>query len=256
MSLPPEYKKYNSINIVQSAADKKAYYTKFNPAIDQQVNVNPMMHQGFYNMELASAVTIANGSNGRPGRNNILEIGFGFGYSAQKFIDMGVRSYTCIEINDGLYANALNWVANLGMTTTEITIYNGDWQDIIPQFGGDTVFHGVYYSMYDEVGDEELLNQFMKASGRVCFPGALCSVQGWPLFSNFDTTNYSVGEAPDAPSSFSFDSVFTYQLYTALYNKGYFNVYYQYWNGEEWVRLLEGGIGGIGGIGDGDSLFG
>jgi hypothetical protein len=235
MPLSPEYKKYNSINIIQSAADKKAYYTKYNPAIDQQVNVNPMMHQGFYNMEIESAYTIANGSNNYPRENNILEIGFGFGYSAQKFIDMGVRSYTCIEINDELYTNALYWAelqGQLGMET-QINIYNGDWRDIMPQLGGYGV-HGVYYSMYDEVGDEKNLSNFMEMCSGVCTQGALCSVQGWPLFSNFNPVNYSVGNASDPPPSTVFDSVFTYQLYTALYNKGYFNVYYQYLNGVEW----------------------
>lgn len=241
MPLDPIYKKYNPISIVQSVANKKAYYTKFNPVIDQQVNVNPMMHQGFYNMELASAITIANGSNGAPWENNILEIGFGFGYSAQKFIDMGVRSYTCIEINDELYANALSWAqlqAELGMPT-EIVIYNGSWQNIIPQFGMS--FHGVYYSMYDEVGNEKLLRDFMQMCSGICFQGALCSVQGGPLFSNFNPVNYSVGDAPDPPPSTVFDSIFTYQLYTALYNKGYFNVYYQYLNEGRWGPSPRGG---------------
>lgn len=245
MPLSPEYKKFNPINIAQSAADKKAYYTKQSGAV--RVNNIPMMHQGFYNMEVASAATIANGSSGSPGRNNILEIGFGFGYSAQKFIDMGVRSYTCIEINDGLYANALSWAANLGDIITPVTIYNGDWQEIIPGLGNG--FHGVYYSMYDEVGDEALLNQFMKTSGTACFEGALCSVQGLPLFSNFDAGKYSVNNRVDSPPASAFDSVFTYQLYNALYNKGYFNVYYQYWSGAEWGPS-------VGGIGGGDSLFG
>lgn len=244
MPLNKTYKKYNPINIIQAADDKKAYYTKQSGEI--RVNNMPMMHQGFYNMELASAITIANGVNGNPGENNILEIGFGFGYSAQKFIDMGVRSYTCIEINDELYANALSWAANLGDIITPVTIYNGDWQDIMLSL--EPGFHGVYYSMYDEVGDEKLLNTFMKQCSKICFEGALCSVQGWPLFSNFDIRNYTRGDAPEPPPSTAFDSVFTYQLYNALELKGYFNVYYQYWNGMEWGPSggIRGGIGGGG----------
>lgn len=245
-----EYKKYNPINIYMNASDSKAYYTKQSGVI--RVNNVPMMHQGFYNMELASATTIANGSNGSPGENNILEIGFGFGYSAQKFIDMGVRSYTCIEINDELYANALSWAANLGDIVTSVTIYNANWQEMMLSLGNG--FHGVYYSMYDEVGNEKNLNTFMKQCGEICFEGALCSVQGWPLFSNFDARNYTRGDAPEPPPSTAFDSIFTYQLYNALELKGYFSVYYQYWNGMEWGP--SGGRGGIGGIGGGGLLFG
>jgi len=249
MALPQEYKKYNIINKYTSAYQSKAYYTKVNQS-GQRVNTSPMMHEGFYNMEVASAVTVANGINGSPNRNNILEIGFGLGYSAQKFIDMGVRSYTCIEINDELYANAVSW-ANGFETETQINIYNGDWRDIMPQFSNG--FHGVYYSMYDEVGDEKNLSNFMRAAGQACFIGAICSVQGLPLFSNFDLSNYSTGEIPESPSPSSFDSVFNYTLYYGLNDIGYFNVYIQYWNGLEWIREYRGDGGGdIGGDLGGD----
>jgi len=241
MSYSLEYKKYNVINKYNSSYQSKAYYTKLNQS-GQRVNTSPMMHEGFYNMEVASAATVANGINGRPGKNNILEIGFGLGYSAQKFIDMGVRSYTCIEINDELYTNAISW-ANGFETETSITIYNGDWQDIMLQLGNG--FHGVYYSMYDEVGDEKNLNDFMKVAGRLCFTGAICSVQGLPLFSDFDLSNYSTGERVEQPPNEAFDSVFNYTLYYSLENIGYFNVYIQYWDGLEWIREYRGDGGGI-----------
>ncbi len=240
MPISPERKKYNVINKYNNAFDSKAYYTKVNQ-YNQRVNASIMMHQGYYNVEVASAATVANGGNGNPRENNILVIGFGLGYSAQKFIEMGVRSYTCIEINDQLYANALSWAENdYGIP---ITIYNGDWQDIMPLLGRG--FHGIYYSMYDEIGDEKNLEQFMKASSNACFEGAICSIQGLPLFSNFDPRPYSTGEIPEAPSSFSFDSFFTYSFYSALVNIGYWNVYTQYWNGGEWLPNYKEGGGGI-----------
>ena len=77
-------------------------------------------------------------------RGDILDIGFGLGYSANNFYSIGVKSYTCIEINKQIYEIACNWAKD----KDNVTIILGDWIDIIPTL--DKKFDGIFMDTYED----------------------------------------------------------------------------------------------------------
>jgi len=80
------------------------------------------------------------GSNG----GDILDIGFGLGYSANNFYSMSIKSYTCIEINKQIYETACSWAKD----KDNVTIILGDWIDIIPTL--DKKFDGIFMDTYED----------------------------------------------------------------------------------------------------------
>ena len=131
MGLSKTYKKYTSINSIKNSySGDKVRFTKVRNG--QTKYSTPLSHQGFESLEIGTAQNLVNTlkERGRDiSRLSVLDIGYGLGYSAQRFVDMEVGSYTCIEINDSLYNDALYWSWN--DTKTSKTIYNGDWTVIM-----------------------------------------------------------------------------------------------------------------------------
>jgi len=60
---------------------------------------------------------------------DILEIGFGLGYSATRFLEHNIKSYTVIECDDGVLEEAHKW-ANENKHIP-INIIKGKWQDVL-----------------------------------------------------------------------------------------------------------------------------
>tara|TARA_R100001129_G_scaffold33386_2_gene22563 strand:- start:19639 stop:20757 length:1119 start_codon:yes stop_codon:yes gene_type:complete len=77
-------------------------------------------------------------------RGDILDIGFGLGYSADRFYSMGVKSYTCIEINKQIYDTAIKWAED----KDNVNIIYGDWIDIIPTL--NKKFDGIFMDTYED----------------------------------------------------------------------------------------------------------
>lgn len=230
MGLSKINKKNTPIIIIKNSYNgDKIYYTKKN---NKSKFNNILSHQGFYDLEIASADVLV--GNNDPSTLDVLDIGFGLGYSAQKFIDLGVRSYTCIEISDTIYVNALHWLSGLN-TNTKVTILNGDWQTIMPQLSNwNNKYHVIYYGMFDEIGELDNLNQFMNVSADLSYNGTVCSVQGLSLFKGLDLKNHSKVKTNMTIPLNVYDNKFTYKLYKALNSYNYFTVYYQYYNGISW----------------------
>ncbi len=227
-------KKNNNTIIIKNIHNgDKIHYTK-NRSSGLKIS-STIAHEGFYNIETSSASSLIEQTGLVPSKINVLDVGFGLGYSAQKFIDLGIKSYTGIEINDSLYANALHWSLGLN-TTTNVSIINGDWavamQNLI-NLGHK--YHIIYYGMLDEIGDKPNLDLFMDLSSNLSNIGTLCSVQGLPLFKNIDLTNHSKSNFNIDISGYTFDNIFTWNLYLTLSKRGYFSVYYQYYDGQNWV---------------------
>lgn len=86
-------------------------------------------------------------------RGHILDVGFGLGYSAQYFYEMGVKSYTCIEINEQVYEKALQWAKD----KQNVHIILGDWIDIIPTLTSkyDGIFMDTYGDSFTKYGQFE-----------------------------------------------------------------------------------------------------
>ena len=74
---------------------------------------------------------------------HILDVGFGLGYSADRFYSMGVKSYTCIEINKQIYDTAVEWAKD----KDNVEIIFGDWVDVIPTL---IKFDGIFMDTYED----------------------------------------------------------------------------------------------------------
>jgi len=80
---------------------------------------------------------------------DVLEIGFGMGISASYFQELGVRSHTIVEVNEGVIAEFERWRA--GYPDRDIRLIRGLWQDTVNQLGE---YDGVLYDPYPTSDDE------------------------------------------------------------------------------------------------------
>lgn len=71
----------------------------------------------------------------------VLDVGFGLGYSADAIYN-NVGNYSCIEGNEQIYKNALEWAKD----KPNVHIYFGDWIDVIPTL--DRKFDGIFMDTY------------------------------------------------------------------------------------------------------------
>jgi hypothetical protein len=213
----------------------------------------PIMHRAFKNLEewhVSQLVSLACNISRKAGyaenrHLRVLDIGFGLGYSAKAFYLEGVGEYVCVEINENIYNDALNWQADpigyenenatiaIPSNTPSVSIANSSWQDFVAENATDNFrslgFDIIYYSINpDEFGNMALFSGL----AQVARAGTILSIQGYPLFDQVSATNYNTINLSGSanPDSNTYDSVFTSGLFNGLNNKGYFNVYYQYYN--------------------------
>jgi protein-L-isoaspartate O-methyltransferase len=217
MPLSPLFKTENVVHIdIHGLGDDHICYTK------ESISHNCMSHQGFQNLEVFSANALVELAPSQ----SVLDIGFGLGYSAQSFIANNITSYTCIEINTTIYNSAIAW-REQQPNRDIITIINGSWQEVMPVLESN-LYGIIYYSMFDEVGDDVNLSNFMTECGRIITVGGVCSIQGITLFSNEDLRDYTVyPNGPTPPPEESYDTYFTVDLYNKLAAEDYFRCYYQ-----------------------------
>lgn len=113
-------------------------------------------------------------------RGHILDIGFGLGYSANNFYNMGVESYTCIELNKTIYTTALEWAK--GKPNVEIIF--GDWIDIIPLL--NKKFDGIFMDTYEDVNYSKFEDYAKMVSNENC----CLSIWEYPSNRNIEELNY------------------------------------------------------------------
>lgn len=206
-----EYKKNNIVNLEPNCF---FYTSETNP------RYIPICHKGFKNLEEKHAEVVS--QNG----GDILEVGFGIYSSANKFMSSNINSYTCIEINDVIYELALLW----GQDNPNATIINGAWENINPTL--TKKYDGIYYSPTDI--DYKTFVNSCKSVSKV---GTILSVQGNIILNNdFDIDDFNVESNVIPPTLF--DDVFTQNNYESLFNSGYFNVYWQYFDGTNFVKSI------------------
>lgn len=87
-------------------------------------------------------------------RGDILDVGFGMGFSANKIYELA-DTYTCIEINPQIYEKALQWAE--GKPNAEILF--GDWIDIIPIL--DKKFDGIFFDTHND-NNSHLAEEYAK----------------------------------------------------------------------------------------------
>ena len=90
---------------------------------------------------------------------DVLEIGFGLGYSASRIMGYRPRSYTLIECDSGVISHAKEWALQYKEYDTEIHIIEGRWQDVIHKMG---VFDRIYFDDYPLVpGSPDTVDSFL-----------------------------------------------------------------------------------------------
>jgi hypothetical protein len=204
-----DFLKYSSIHYT----DKGMYYVS-----GSNINYLLLAHTGFKSLEEKNAEVVS--QNG----GHILEIGFGLGFSAEKFISSSISSYTCIEINDNIYQKAVTW----SLDKQNVTIINGAWEDIIPTLS--TQYDGIYYSPL--VVNHE---QFYETCKSACKIGTVISTQGYTFEFPSDSANIV---DVNAPSPDDLDDYFNDISYQSLVEIDYYKVYWLLYNGTEYVKSL------------------
>ena len=115
-------------------------------------------------------------------KGDILDIGFGLGFSANFFLDMGVKSYTCIEINDEIYKKALKWADG----KPNVTIIKGDWTDVLPSMNNK--FDGIFMDTYGD--DIEKYSSFEQTAKLVAKEGCILSMWEYPSVRKLSDLNF------------------------------------------------------------------
>jgi spermidine synthase len=176
------------------------------------------MHSGLTNFEHKSVDIIT--QNG----GDVLEIGFGMGISANRIISKSISSYTCVEINDYIIQDAVNW----SLDKTNVTIIQDGWENYL-----DTTqdkFDAIYcdYIEFDEYPI------FFEKAKNVLKVGGIISVFGSGIY--FGSENMNIVDSIEQPNIF--DDDFTSQIFNNLLLKNYYKVYWQYFDGTNFVKTL------------------
>lgn len=115
-------------------------------------------------------------------KGDILDIGFGLGFSANFFIELGVKTYTCIELNDKIYEQALLWAQD----KPNVEIIKGDWIDVVPKLAKK--YDGIFMDTY---GDElEKYAKFEDYAKLIANEGCVLALWEYSAFRKLDTLNY------------------------------------------------------------------
>ena len=206
----------------------------------------PVMHRAFRNLEIKYAnalVAVACEYRGVSASSlRVLDIGYGLGYSTQRFFELGVGTYHCLEVNIPIWEDSTNhnFAQNSGGDVAApigFEFFNQSFQDYTNEYSTEKfpAYDIVYYSPSDDFGNMAVFDLLR----RVSKSGTILGIQGVPLFGGVNVGNFVVsspsGVAPDANT---YDSSFTVSMYNALNSIGYFSIYYQYLN-------CDGGGGGM-----------
>lgn len=108
-------------------------------------------------------------------KGSVLDIGFGMGFSAERMSSLADH-YTCIEINEQVYENAIKWAAN----KDNVTILKGDWIDVIPTL--TTKFDGIFMDTFADTN----YNKFQDYCKTIAKDGCILSIFNY--FSFRDTS--------------------------------------------------------------------
>ena len=115
-------------------------------------------------------------------KGDILDIGFGLGFSANFFYEMGVKSYTCIEIHDEIYLKALEWSKD----KPNVTVIKGDWIDVLPSLGRK--FDGIFMDTYGD--DLEKYSKFETLAKSIANEGCILSLWEYPSIRKLSNLNF------------------------------------------------------------------
>lgn len=115
------------------------------------------LNDGIVMNEVAKPLTLEFCKVVAKSKGDILDVGFGLGFSANYFLELGVKSYTCIEINEEIYNKAVEW--SIGKPNVNIIL--GDWVDVLPTL--TSKFDGIFMDTYgDELSKYRMFEEYAK----------------------------------------------------------------------------------------------
>ena len=118
-------------------AETATYTIKDDCIIDESTGWDVMSTWETPIMQKHADIVCANGGH-------ILEFGFGMGISAGLIQEKDIESHTIVEINDGIYANLVEWAKD----KPNVIAVKGNWYDNIPT---DRKYDGVFYDGFGDM---------------------------------------------------------------------------------------------------------
>ena len=80
---------------------------------------------------------------------SVLELGFGYGYTAEQFQKCGVRKHVIIEPHPEIYKKAVEWANK--RPCKHICVLNSFWQDVdLPQDEFDLIYFDTFEMVFDD----------------------------------------------------------------------------------------------------------
>jgi protein-L-isoaspartate O-methyltransferase len=137
----------------------------------------PIMHRAFRILEIKYVnALVAEACEYRgvsAGDLRVLDIGYGLGYSTQRFYELGVGTYHCVEINEQVYNDANNhdYAQGSGLAVAIPESYQFFWssfEQYADNFNGErekSWYDIIYYSTnVDDFGNIEIFNKLRRVS--------------------------------------------------------------------------------------------
>lgn len=112
------------------------------PEIDAEGNIIIDGHVVMYANELDFITKSVREIHERISFSTVVEIGYGLGYTAEQFQQLGVTKHVIIEPNKELFKNAKKWAKNY--PDKEIILINDIWQDAVVEGHYDLLYYDAY----------------------------------------------------------------------------------------------------------------
>lgn len=177
-----------------------------------------VMHVGLSQFEEKSSEIIT--QNG----GDILEIGFGMGISANSIVSKNVSSYTCVEINDYIFQNAQSWSSG----KNNVSVIQDSWENFL------TTTTNKYDAIYCDCLAWDEYEEFYEKSKSILKTNGIISTYGAGAY--FGNSNMNIIETIPTPNTY--DSDFTYEISDRLISRNFYKVYWQYFDGTSYVKIL------------------
>ena len=114
-------------------------------------------------------------------KGDVLDIGFGWGISANHFYNNGVKSLTIIEKRKDVYQKALEWAKD----KQNVHLHYGDWIDVVPSL--NKKFDGIYMDTISPENENFNLNKTKEDEEKLWeFYHTAISKEEWDKYKSFE----------------------------------------------------------------------
>ena len=141
---------------------------------------------------------------------NVLEIGFGLGYSATQIQKYNPKSYTVIEINPSVIEKAKKWAEKYN----NVTIIEGSWQKELYKLGK---FDEIFFDDFPlNISQESTVQSILESSNRLNLFVDLCIQQHTYVGSKISAYLNDNKKIKLSSSSFPFTDIYQKSIKTTI----------------------------------------